>query len=358
MPELAEIFRRHQEQYLRQFGGRMLPSHRRVMSDIMACRTSALGGSVYRCASCGRQKYSYHSCGNRHCPKCGHRAAVEWAQNLSARIPAIPCFLLTFTLPHGPLGSCIRSHQKALYGLLFQASSQALKKLCADPRFLGASPGMLGVLHTWQRDLGYHPHLHYLVPAGGINADGKWVPSRSPKFLVPVQALSPIFRAKFRDGLHNLGLLRALPSSLWTADWVVHCQPAGRGPELINYLARYLFKVAIANRNILSLHDEQVTFRYQPVGSQSWKQMTLPATAFMARFLQHVLPRGFTKVRYYGFLHPRCRPKLCALGDELQIPPSAPVPQLRLQPAVVRCPDCRTPMTLIGRIHPLRGPPP
>lgn len=165
----------------------------------------------------------------------------------------------------------------------------------ADPRHLGAQPGMLGVLHTWGRDLCYHPHVHYLVPGGGINKTGKWCWTSYEEFFLPVRALSRIFRAKFRDGMKNLGLHDAVPEEVWKKDWVVHCEFAGRGPEAIRYLSRYIYRVAITNSRIISLHDDRVTFKYQPVGTKEWKLMTLPVLVFMARFLQHVLPKGFCK---------------------------------------------------------------
>jgi len=354
MPNLADIFIRYHDEYLRQFGPQLLPSHRRAMNDIIACRTQALGGSLYRCPSCERKHYSYHSCGNRHCPRCGHDAAEKWAQKQSARIPRLPCFLLTFTVPH-ELNGLIRSHQNDLYRLLFHASSQAFTKLCADPRHLGAQPGMLGVLHTWGRNMGYHPHLHFIVPAGGINAKGKWLPTRYPDFLVPLKALSVIFRAKFRDGLKELGLFDTIDPKVRTQNWVVHCEPAGQGPELIRYLARYIHRVALSNNRIVSVHNDRVTFRYQPVGTKIWKPMTLPALTFVARFLQHVLPRRFAKVRYYGFLHPRCTAKLQAIRKQLGLPPP-PVVLPEPKPPML-CPQCQTPLLLLQNLPRLRAPP-
>ena len=354
MPTVADVFIRYHDSYLRQFGARMLPSHRRVMTAITTCRTQALGGSLYRCPSCERKHYSYHSCGNRHCPQCGADSAERWARTQSARIPRVPCFLMTFTVPHGELTALIRSHHNDLYRLLFSTSQQALKKLCADPRHLGAEPGMLAVLHTWGRDIGYHPHVHMLVPAGGLDARGRWVRTRYRDFLVPVKALSVIFRAKVRDGLKELGLLDALPAELWQKSWVVHCEPAGRGPELIRYLARYIHRVALPNRSVVALNDGRVTFRYQPVGTKRYKTMTLPALSFMARFLQHVLPRRFAKVRYYGFLHARCSAKLEAIRDQLGLAqplPAADIPQPML------CPHCHTPLLLIENLPRLRRPP-
>ena len=353
MVEMADIFRRYRAEYLRKFGSRILPSHRRAMDDIIACRTPALGGNLYSCPSCGKQRYSYHSCGNRHCPKCGNDDATLWVDRQSSRIPEVPCFLLTFTLPH-ELNGLVRSNQKDCYHLLFSASSNSVKKLAADPRHLGAQPGMLGVLHTWGRDLSYHSHVHYLIPGGGIDENGKWVWTPYEKFFLPVRALSPIYRGKFRDGLKALGLHDAVPEAVWKKDWVVHCEPAGRGPEAIRYLSRYIYRVAITNSRIISLRDGRVTFRYQPVGTKDWKLMTLPVLVFMARFLQHVLPKGFCKVRYYGFLHQRCAEKLKALREQLGLPP----PQLpECKPRTCYCPHCGTALESVVSLQRLRAPP-
>jgi len=354
MPTVADVFIRYRKDYLRQFGPGMLPSHRRTIRNIVTCRTKALGGSLYRCTSCGRKHYSYHSCGDRHCPVCGHDAATRWARKTCALIPRVPCFLVGFTVPHR-LNGLIRSHQKALYGLLFSASSSALNKLCADPRHLGARPGMLGILHTWARDTGYHPHVHYLVPAGGVDAKGRWVPTRYPDFLVPVQALSVIFRAKVRDGLKDLGLFDQVPPEVWKRPWVVHAEPAGHGPEVIRYFARYLYRVALTNTAVLAVNDDRVTFRYRTVDTKRSRTMTLPALVFMARFLQHVLPRRFAKVRYYGFLHPRARRKLDAVRRQLALPPVRLPPDEPARPMV--CMVCRQPLVLLGTFPRSRAPP-
>jgi hypothetical protein len=261
---------------------------------------------------------------------------------------------MTFTLPH-QLNGLIRSHQNDLYRLMFKAASDSVKLLCKDPKYLGAQPGMLGVLHTWGRDIGYHPHVHFMVPAGGLDSKGKWVKTRYRDYLVPVKALSPIFRAKFRDGLKELGLYQFVPGAVWRKKWVVHSEAAGRGPEVIRYLARYIHRVALSNRAVASLRDDRVTFRYQPVGTKFWKTMTLPALVFMARFLQHVLPRRFAKVRYYGFLHPRCKAKLEAVRKQLGLAPPPPLPADVPEPML--CQHCETPLLFLGVLPRLRGPP-
>jgi hypothetical protein len=223
------------------------------------------------------------------------------------RSPAAgPYFLVTFTLPAG-LRDVARAHQRVVYAALFEASSAALRTLAADPKYVGTHRlGFFGVLHTWGRTLEYHPHVHYVVPGGGLSDEGdRWLPSRTD-FLVPVKALSILFRAKFRDLLARAGLREQVALSVWRQDWVVHCQSAGDGRESLRYLAPYVFRVAIGDHRIISCDDGRVTFSYRKVGSKRQRKMTLDAREFLRRFLQHVLPSGFQKVRSYGFLSPAC----------------------------------------------------
>jgi hypothetical protein len=212
MLEVADIFRLPGPAYRQKFGDRMLPSHRRAMQDIETCRTESLGGQLYFCTQCQVQRYSYHSGKNRHCPKCQNEQANQWLQEQSELLLPTHHFLLTFTLP-AELRAVARSNQKTIYNLLFRTSAAALQQLAQDPRFVGARLGMLGVLHTWTRQLLFHPHVHYIVTAGGVTVDGRW-PSARKDFLVPVKALSPIFRAKFRDALKQTNsLLKYRPAS-------------------------------------------------------------------------------------------------------------------------------------------------
>ena len=227
MLEVADIFRLHGPAYRAKFGDRMLPSHRRAMQDIENCRTESLGGQLYFCTQCQEQRYSYHSCKNRHCPKCQNDQANDWLEAQQSLLLPVTHFLVTFTLP-AELRAVARSNQKTIYNLLFRASSQALLQLAQDPRFVGARLGMVGVLHTWTRQLLYHPHVHYIVTGGGLTDDGRWRSSR-PDFLVPVKALSRIFRAKFRDALKKTALFAQVEPRVWRKDWVVHSEPVGSG---------------------------------------------------------------------------------------------------------------------------------
>ncbi len=359
MIELAEIFRRHGPAYRAKYGLRMLPSHRRAMGDIESCRTEILGGHVYLCPDCEGKSYSYHSCKNRHCPKCQGDAAQGWLeQQEKLRLP-VPYFLLTFTLPQ-ELRRIVRRHQKTLYNLLFRTSAAASQQLAQDPRFAGGQIGMVGVLHTWARNLTYHPHVHYLVPGGGLAEEGEsWLQSRK-SFFLPVKALSILFRAKFRDALKKTDWFEEIPEEVWTRDWVVHCQPVGSGVAALKYLAPYIFRVALSNRRIRRLEDERVTFCYKAPDRKDTRFCTLRAEEFIRRFLQHVLPRGFVKVRYYGFfssgnrgLLARIRLLLGKFRLTRRTHQQAGTNQLER-----RCPTCGSVMRLLQSLQPRVRPPP
>lgn len=302
MPSVADVLRRYGGTYLDQFGEAMPAEHKKVLRAIIACRTGQLGTVVYTCSKCGRTHAMGRSCGNRHCPTCQQDKTRSWLEKQSARLLPCPYFLLTFTLP-AELRAFVRSHQRIAYAALFQASSSALQTLAADPKYVGSQRcGFFGVLHTWGRTLEYHPHVHYVVPGGAVSEDGsQWLPSRA-NFLVPVKALSILFRARFRDILQRAGLLGNIDPAVWRQDWVVHSQAVGDGRTSLKYLAPYVFRVAISDRRIASCDDGRVTFSYRKSGTNHWRKMTVDALEFIRRFLQHVLPSGFQKVRHYGFL--------------------------------------------------------
>jgi ribosomal protein L37AE/L43A len=353
MLEVADIFRLHGPDYSAQFGNRMLPSHRRAMQDIEQCRTAARGGQLYFCDNCKEQRYSYHSCKNRHCPKCQNQQANEWLKAQSELLLPTHHFLVTFTLP-AELRALARSHQQTIYHLLFRASAAALQSLAQDPRFVGARLGLVGVLHTWTRQLLYHPHVHYLVTGGGLTNDGRWRSSRKD-FLVPVKALSPIFRAKFREALKKTELFSLVDAHVWRKDWVVHSEPVGSGEAAFKYLAPYIFRVALSNNRLCQLHEGQVTFAYKESSTDQLKRCTLTAQEFIRRFLQHVLPNRFIKVRYYGLLSPAQRQRLQQARQLLR------AATLKLKSQVVKpfppppipiCPRCQGPLTLLGPLLP------
>ena len=358
---MADIFRLHGPAYRARFQDRIPRSHLRVMEAIENCRTEALGGQVYHCTPCDQFRYSYHSCQNRHCPKCRNDEATTWLARQQELLLPVTHFLVTFTLPD-PLRQLARSHQKLVYNLLFRTSAAALQKLARDPRFVGGELGLVGVLQTWTRDLRYHPHVHYLVPAGGLSAEGQWLPAKHPRFLVPVKALGKIFRAKFRDALSKTPLYAQVPPQVWKQDWVVDCEPVGSGQTTLKYLAPYVFRVALSNNRILKLEDGQVTFRYQDGETKKQKTATLPAQEFIRRFLQHVLPHRFQKVRYYGFFRAQQRPQLQQVkaglavtpAAENQLPALAPnhdtPDELEPRPKNRLCPQCGRPMQLLGEL--------
>lgn len=369
MVALAEVFRQHGEAYRARYGARMLPSHRRAMQDIERCRTPMLGGHVYTCPDCGEHEYLYHSCRNRHCPKCQNDKAQLWLEQQQDLLLPVSYFLLTFTLPE-ELRSVARSHQRLIYDLLFRVSAQAIQQLAQEERWIGGQAGMMGVLHTWGRNLAYHPHVHYLVPGGGVTKDGTWRPSRA-NFLLPVKALSRVFRAKFRDALRqaDTAVFAQVRAEVWQQDWVVHCQPVGTGVNAVKYLAPYIFRVAISNRRIIKMDDGRVTFRYRETETGALKTCTLPAEEFIRRFLQHVLPKGFVKVRYYGFLAVGQRRQLVTLREQLsrsvEDVPSATGDTVEDEQAAdssyrteVRCPSCGQIMQRGAVIQPTAHSPP
>jgi ribosomal protein L37AE/L43A len=321
MVEVAEIFRMHGPEYLAKYGERMPRRQKRAMRDIQRCRTPELGGQLYVCTKCDERRYSYHSCKNRHCPKCGNDQAGKWLTEQKELLLPVVHFLVTFTLPE-ELRRVARSNQKTVYNILFRASSEALQKLAADERFVGGKLGMVGVLHTWTRALIYHPHVHYIVTGGGLNEKGEWKSSRED-FLVPVRALSVIFRAKFRDLLKKTELFDEVDARVWKKPWVVHSEPVGSGEAAFKYLAPYVFRVAISNSRIVKLEAGRVTFKYKDSATNEVKYATVSAEEFIRRFLQNVLPERFVKVRYYGLLSPgnrqllnRARQLLRARSDQ------------------------------------------
>ncbi len=369
MVELADIFRHYGPAYRAKFADRLLPSHLAAMEAIEQCRTEVLGGHLYQCTACGELEYSYHSCKNRHCPKCQNAAATHWLEQQRTLLLPVPYFLVTFTLPE-ELRPVARSHQHCLYNLLFQTSAAALQALTLDPHYLGGQIGMVGVLHTWTRDMAYHPHVHYLVPGGALSPDGtQWLSPRSDAWLVPVRALSRLFRGKFKAALTTADLCALVPPQVWHKDWVTHCQPAGTGTEVLTYFAPYIYRIALTNNRLETLEDGHVTFRFKKRNGAGWKRLTLPAEAFIHRFLQHVLPRGFIKVRYYGILSPSRRKVLPQIRTLLAVcpsndpatgsplprdrPPSCPVPE-----QARNCQTCGGPLVVVRRLAPHPQEPP
>jgi len=363
--ELAELFRAYGADYRKKYAHKLLPSHRQAMWAIESCRTERLGGQVYGCPNCQEFQYSYHSCRNRHCPKCQHAQTQNWLKVQQELLLPVPYFFLTFTLP-SELRTLVRANQKTLYSLLFQASAEAAQKLARDPRYIGGQIGLVGVLHTWTRNLIFHPHVHYLAPAGGLHSDGQtWLPARQ-NFFLPVRALSKLFRAAFRHGLQKTKLFEQVPSKIWSQAWVVHCKSVGDGQAALKYLAPYIHRVAISNRRLLafdnrgSMESSQVTFQFRASDTGQLKTCTLSVEQFFQRFLQHVLPQAFVKVRYYGFFGASVRRKLAALQqrlgksvlDPIEQPPAAAQSNDDETPSKFLCPICGLPMIFQSNLAP------
>jgi hypothetical protein len=352
MTTLRDIFTAFAPEYLERYP--TLPtSHRKVISAIQQCQSGYYGHSLYQCQSCGGQHRVNHSCGNRHCPQCQQHKTQQWLQHhLDKQLPG-PHFLLTFTVPE-TLRAFIRSHQRLAYHAMFQASATALKRLAKDERFIGTDlPGFTGVLHTWGRQLQYHPHIHYIVPGGGLSADrSAWLPSRA-NFFVPVKALSPIYRALFKEDMRQAGLLEHIDPQVWHIPWNVHSQANHHGHSAFTYLAPYVFRVAISNSRIVSLTDRTVTFTYRQPGSARPRTTSLDAMEFIRRFLQHVLPDGFMKVRHFGFMNSSCATHIDALRLIIsqQHPLDCKTPHVVApSPFVALCPTCGGQLRVVMRL--------
>jgi hypothetical protein len=351
MITLNTIFQRSGAAYRAHGGARLSDQQRRVMSAIEVCRTEALGGQVFTCPDCQTIRYSYHSCRNRHCPTCQQDAGAAWLADQQALLLPVPYFLVTFTIP-AELRPVARANQAQVYTALFRASAAALQQLAADPRHLGGQLGMLGVLQTWTRDLRYHPHIHYLVPAVGRTVTGPLVFPPTADFLLPVRPLAVLFRAKLRAALRQTPHYATIPAAAWAHDWVIDCRPVGTGETALKYLAPYIFRVALSNNRILSADTAQVTFRYRHRDSGENRTSMLPVDTFINRFVAHILPKGFVKVRYYGLFRPGVRADLRHIRAQLLLLRGQglldavirqPEPTVRAELRVI-CPVCGTSM--------------
>ncbi len=364
---LGEIFRAHGTEYRARFGDRMSLDQLKAMQKIEACHTSAAGRARWACSRCGKRHFTFVGCGDRHCPSCGGTRARQWLRKVSALLlPGVVYHLTTFTVPQ-ELRRVIRSHPRELLELLMSVSAEVLLDLAANPKWLGGMPGATAVLHTWTRQWIYHPHVHFIVTGGGIDEQGRWREAH-PKFLVPVHALSRVFRARLRDAIRNQypDLVAKIDRKAWslpTADglhqsaraWVVHSKPVGSGEETLIYLSRYVYRVAMSERSILGRNpDGRYVIRYRQSGSNQPRTMRLEPQELIRRFLQHVLPSRFHKVRYWGLHHSSRRPALkllqAAMALQLRVP--LPSPPEQTQAYVPDCPDCGQPMVFEERIPP------
>jgi hypothetical protein len=303
--ELADIFRDAGPAYLQRFGDRMLASHKRVLHDIVSCRTAALGGQLYLCPGCGDEQSVYFSCRDRHCPKCQGHEAERWLEK--QRRLLLPCShgLATCTLP-AELRKIAHSNQRLVYSILLRSAARALLEVASDRHFVGGLTAVMAVLHTWARTLIFHLHVHMLFPIGGLGEESmSWVKPRHPRYILPDYALAKLFRENVERAFRDAGLYEKVPRKVWASKrWVAHIKRVGDGEKTLLYLSRYVFRIAISNERILAYDGARVTFKAKQ------ETVTLGVEEFIRRFLQHVLPKGFVKVRYYGLWASACRPKL------------------------------------------------
>ena len=357
MLRLADVVRWHGPAYMARHRGAMMPSHVRAIQAILHCRTPVMGGHVAACPRCAREHLLYHSCRHRACPQCGHDTTTRWLAQQRALLLPVPYFHVVFTLP-AELRRLVRSHQTTLLPVLFRAAFESLASLCADPHFLGAQIGALAVLHTWTRTLEWHPHVHMLVPGGGLASDGRtWVrlPPRRKRYLVPSRALAKRFRGRFLHLARRALPTVAFPEIPWGKPWVVFAKPVVQGADkVLDYLGRYVHKTAISDKAIAGCDDRTVTFRYRDNRDHRCKAMTLPAHEFLRRFLQHVPPKGLHRVRAFGLLHPAHRDTLQRL-QLLLAPRRLPDRTASERPlrTPLRCPHCReASLRLVRRLPP------
>jgi hypothetical protein len=342
---------------------------REVLEKIVRCRTPALGGHLAWCEPCRCWHRGYHSCNDRHCPLCGQTDAEQWlARQRTRLLLPVSYFLVTFTVPQG-LRAWMRSHPALAYHLLFEASAQALQELARNPKRLGAQVAMLGVLHTWSRTLIYHPHVHYLVPAGGLSLDDRaWVDPKYPQYLLNEFALGDRARTLFREKLQQRApeLFEQIPPKVWKQRWRADCQAVGSGENALRYLSRYVFKTATSNRLLQTLPDGRVRWPYRHSRTGAQTHVDLEPEELLRRFLEQVLPKHFARVRWFGWFHPAARTRLnrarALLGQRAVLTQAekqvwlqqAPSQQqvagpVSATPYAPRCPRCERPMQILAR---------
>ena len=375
--EVADIFRHHGEAFRAAQAGRLSPDQRRVMAAIEVCRTAALGGHVERCDDCGLIRIAYDSCRDRHCPKCQGLARAQWVADRRADLLPVPYFHVVFTVP-APIAAIALQNKAVVYDIIFKAAAETVRLIAADHKYLGAETGMIAILHTWGQTLTHHPHIHCLVPGGGLTPDGRWIGCR-PNFFLPVRVLSRLYRRLFlqclqatfdRGKLNFFGALTDLHepatfarhlAKLRNVEWMVYAKRPFAGPQqVLDYLRRYTHRVAISNHRLLACENGCVRFHWRDYrANNKRKVMTLDANEFIRRFLLHILPKGFRRIRHFGFLANACRvSKLARIRSALNVAEPAPA----VEPADYRervailtghridlCPVCAGRMIEIGR---------
>jgi len=343
MIKLADLLLQYKQPFEQAYAHRLLPSQRQAINAILACRTPDAGEMIVQCPDCGRFEWRPKSCGNRNCPGCQNHETSVWLNRQQNKLLPVPYFLVTFTVP-ASLRKLAWRHQRVFFSCLFDASAYALRALAGNEKFLGGTPGMTGVLHTNSRQLDFHPHIHYIVPAGAIDPEKRlWKRSKDHKYLFPQHALSSVFRAKLVMLLRSHDLV--VSEAAFSKDWIIDCEYAGSGAPALKYLARYLYRGVIAEKRIISNKNGLVTFVWRESKTKKLQRKTMPGAQFLWQVLQHTLPGGFRRVRDYGFLHGNSRRLLTLIQLLLRARPA----QVKLpeRPAF-KCPDCGSAMAMKG----------
>ena len=359
MSAIQKIFQLYGPQYLDLYGDRMPRIHKKTIQDITECRSGSFGTILYACHDCQTIQPVPCCCGNRHCPTCQQNKSDQWLHKQMENLLPTHYFLLTITLPQG-LRDVARSHQKIVYAAMFSCAHGALRKLAKDNRFIGSTRiGYLSVLHTWGSMLQYHPHIHLVIPGGAVSEKAdQWISSRQDLF-VHTKPLANIFRAKFRDDMKKNRLFDKIDPHVWKQKWVADNQPVGKGQDSLRYLARYVFRVAISNNRIKSFENHVIKFLYKDRRTKTWKTMKLDAIEFIRRFLQHVLPKGFMKIRHYGFLNPnslfsieQLRELISLIHDVIRdLLPEIP----KYKNKEIKCSCCGNPLRFFAFLKPVPG---
>ncbi len=357
MSAIQKIFRTYGKEYLEKYGDKMPGIHKKVIKDMCECRRGRFGTILYECNDCNTLQPVPCCCGNRHCPSCHQHKAEEWLSKQMKKLLPSHYFLLTVTLPE-ELRFIARSNQRVVYKAMFSSAHGALKKLAKDKKYVGSDRlGCMAVLHTWGSKLQYHPHIHIVIPGGAVDEDGEqWLSSRQDMF-VHTKPFSIIFRAKIKHELEKAGLLHKIDPSVWKKEWVANSQYAGKGDNTLRYLSRYVFRVAISNNRIKSISDKAVRFSYKDRERKTWKTMELEPMEFIRRFLQHVLPHGFMKIRHYGFMHPNSSLSVDKLRELISLvhifikKTRAAVPELK-KPKI-KCACCGKPLRYVAFLKPV-----
>jgi len=354
--DFRTVFTRHWRAYYSRHGGSIPEAHRRAARAIIPCRTEALGGSLHRCDDCGTHHYAYHSCNHRNCPQCGYQDAMDWAGRQKEKLLPVPYAMVTFTIPE-ELRRIFRSNQKTCFNAMFRCSARALQEIAAMPHHLGARLGILSVLHTWTRQLEYHPHIHSIVPMGGLSDTGEWRLAKNPNYFLPVKALSVKMRILMEQEIKaaDPALFATIPKHLWRKQWNTHIQPVGRGEKALGYIARYVSQSALSKHRILADDHRGVSISYTESGTGMRKTLILTGHEFIRRYIQHVLPKGLKRIRHYGFMSPAAHKKLATIRALLKWKPiTATGAQEDRRPC---CPHCEKPLTPIKQWHRDRAPP-